>query len=113
MTCDVFHDRIDGGLEPQGISEMGHLYGGNVIEIIVPPIYKMILKEVSNPFYMFQLYTVIVWMAQKYFDYSSLVIATTIVTVSVSVYETRKVWQGSIFLKLHTSFIIVLCRYSK
>ena len=91
MTCDVFHDRIDGGLEPQGISEMGHLYGGNVIEIIVPPIYKMILKEVSNPFYMFQLYTVIGWMAQRYYDYCAMVVTGTVLAVGSSVFETRKV----------------------
>lgn len=40
---------------------------------------------------MFQIYTVVVWMAQYYYDYSSVVVLATMVAVATSVYETRKV----------------------
>lgn len=40
---------------------------------------------------MFQIYTVVVWMAQQYYDYSAMVVLATFVAVGTSVYETRKV----------------------
>lgn len=39
-----------------------------------------------------QLYTVVVWMAQEYFDYSAMVIGATLVAVGAAVRETRKVF---------------------
>lgn len=63
-TCDVFHDGVEDGLEADAISRMRRLYGSNVIEIAVLPIHRLIFKEISNLFYWFQLYTIIVWMAQ-------------------------------------------------
>lgn len=48
-------------------------------------------RKISNPFYLFQFYTIVVWMAQSYFDYSAMVIAATMAAVGSSVYETRKV----------------------
>ena len=53
---------------------------------------KSLILKVSNAFYLYQFYTVSVWMAQLYFDSVSLVIAATIITVGVSVYETRRVF---------------------
>lgn len=44
-TCDVFHAN-PGGLQPALIEKMKHIYGVNLIEIIVLPIYKLILNEV-------------------------------------------------------------------
>ena len=90
MTTDSFLDKKN-GLEAASVSEMQHLYGPNIIEITVLPVYKMILKEVSNPFYFFQIYTIIVWMAQQYYDYSAMVMLATIIAVGSSVMETRKV----------------------
>lgn len=54
-------------------------------------IFTSYLVQVSNPFYLFQLYTVIVWLAQQFYDYSCLVIVTTLIAVAVTVCETRKV----------------------
>ena len=48
-------------------------------------------RLLENPFYLFQLYTVIVWLAQQFYDYSCLVIVTTLIAVAVTVCETRKV----------------------
>lgn len=49
--------------------------------------------QISNPFYLFQFYTLAVWMLQEYFEYSSKIIALTAIAVGASVWETRKVRQ--------------------
>ena len=51
----------------------------------------LLLLKVSNPFYLIQLYTIIVWMAQEFYEYTAVIILTTILVVGTSVWETRKV----------------------
>lgn len=113
MECQSFHENPD-GLGMQDVNERQQKYGANFIRITLRPVYRLILKEVfpmqlrikyipvkqkfsfdagkiSNPFYLFQFYTIVVWMAQAYYDYSCLVLATTMIAVGSSVYESRKV----------------------
>jgi len=108
--CDTFHSNPD-GIESEEANSMVHIYGVNLIEIVVEPFYRLVIREVqnwplagaqfqndfpyffqvSNPFYLIQLYTVSVWMAQEFYDYASLVVVATIIAVGTSVWETRKV----------------------
>jgi len=44
-TCDEFHANPD-GLQPAVIEQMRHIYGVNLIEIVVLPIYRLIINEV-------------------------------------------------------------------
>ncbi|KZR98214.1 Cation-transporting ATPase [Daphnia magna] len=76
----------------QDVNERQQKYGANFIRITMRPIYHVILKEISNPFYLFQFYTIVVLMAQAYYDYSCLVLATTMIAVGSNVYERRKDW---------------------
>ena len=96
--CDVFHSNPD-GLESATVNQMSQIYGVNLIEIVVLPLWKLTVKEVSNPFYLMQLYTVTVWLIQEFYDYSIMVIVATVISVGTSVWETRKV---SLF-----SFVII------
>ncbi|KAI9554376.1 hypothetical protein GHT06_019648 [Daphnia sinensis] len=89
IECQSFHENPD-GLNMQNVNERQQKYGANFIRITVRPVYRLILKEISNPFYLFQFYTIVVWMAQAYYDYSCLVLATTMIAVGSSVYESRK-----------------------
>lgn len=56
-----------------------------------------VFEQVANPFYLFQFYTIVVWMAQEYWDYSAIVILTTIISVGFAVHETRKVYNNQIY----------------
>ena len=45
VTCDVFHANPD-GLQQPVIKQMEGIYGANLIEIVVLPVYKLIINEV-------------------------------------------------------------------
>ena len=112
LSCQGLHLN-PGGLSPREVEEAERQYGLNAIKIQVLPIYRLVFKEVANPFYLFQLYTVVVWMAQEYWDYASLVIVTTLIAVGFAVRETRRV---TFFLAQNCdqfSFLVVQNQNSK
>jgi len=77
---------------------LGHLtvadrlkeYGENVIKISVPPVLYLVFHEALNPFYLFQAYTVILWSLQFYWKFAVIIALTSVVSVTASVWETRK-----------------------
>ena len=44
-----------------------------------------------NPFYLFQLYTVVLWSLQYYWKFAVIIAVTSVISVTVSVWETRRV----------------------
>lgn len=51
----------------------------------------VILLQALNPFYIFQAFTCIIWFLQEYWMYTSLVMLFSVLSVGMTVYETRKV----------------------
>ena len=78
------------GINPNEISLMRSLFGLCDIDIRVNSIWKMTLEELTDPFYLFQLYSIILWYCTNYYYYSSVIIVLTIISLAISVYETHK-----------------------
>ncbi len=66
-------------------------YGENLIKISVPPVLYLVFHEALNPFYLFQAYTVILWSVQLYWKFAVIIALTSVVSVTASVWETRRV----------------------
>ncbi|XP_023320447.1 probable cation-transporting ATPase 13A3 [Eurytemora carolleeae] len=66
------------------------MYGDNLIKISVPPILYLVIHEGLNPFYLFQVYTVVLWSLQYYWKFAVIIAVTSVVSVTVSVWETRR-----------------------
>ena len=98
-------------------------FGANIIKISVPPVLHLIIHEVSsqslptspdcifsiclqglNPFFLFQAYTVILWTLQWYWKFALIIAVTTVITVTLSVWETRKVGTEIISIEENISF---------
>ena len=47
--------------------------------------------QALNPFYLFQAYTVILWSVQFYWKFAVVIAITSVIAVTVSVWETRRV----------------------
>ena len=105
-----FHKMI--GLEPNEVKERLKMFGLNIIKISVPPVLHLIIHEVFcykhhicencanirvqylqglNPFFLFQFYTVILWTLQWYWKFALIIAVTTVITVTLSVWEARRV----------------------
>ena len=49
---------------------MRNIYGENSIEIEVKSYLKLFIEEVLNPFYVFQVFSIILWSADDYWSYA-------------------------------------------
>merc|ERR1719357_1033170 len=65
-------------------------YGENFIKISVPPVLHLVIHEGLNPFFLFQAYTVILWTLQFYWKFAVIIAVTSVISVTVSVWETRR-----------------------
>ena len=65
-------------------------YGDNLIKISVPPVLHLVIHEGLNPFFLFQAYTVILWTLQFYWKFAVIMAITSVISVTVSVWETRR-----------------------
>ena len=59
------------------------------LHIEVNSFIKLLILEFTDPFYIFQVFSVILWMFNHYQIYESLIIVTTIISLIVSTFETR------------------------
>lgn len=57
----------------------------------VKPVWQLALDEVSSPFYMYQLFIIVAWLVQLYYQFAICIFLFSVISVSLQVYETRKV----------------------
>ncbi|XP_072945852.1 polyamine-transporting ATPase 13A3 isoform X2 [Epargyreus clarus] len=67
-----------------------NIYGLNEIKVPVQSIMTLIILEVFNPFYVFQLFTIAVWLAEPYYYYCVAVVLMSTFGVATSVIQTKK-----------------------
>uniref|UniRef100_A0A8D2JDC7 Cation-transporting ATPase n=1 Tax=Varanus komodoensis TaxID=61221 RepID=A0A8D2JDC7_VARKO len=65
--------------------------GPNTIEIEIRPVWKLLFKEILNPFYVFQAFTLTLWLVQGYIEYSIAIIILSILSIALTVYDLRQV----------------------
>ncbi|KAG7226888.1 hypothetical protein INR49_022183 [Caranx melampygus] len=66
------------------------IYGPNLIDVPVKPYIKLLFEEVLNPFYVFQFVSITLWMVDNYYLYALCILLISILSISISLYETRK-----------------------
>ncbi|XP_043470600.1 polyamine-transporting ATPase 13A3-like isoform X1 [Leptopilina heterotoma] len=79
----------------QGLSKDEQLlrritYGYNEIIVPVTSIGVLIVLEILNPFYIFQIFTLILWFSSFYYYYATAIVFMSIGGITTSVIETRK-----------------------
>uniref|UniRef100_A0A4W3I6Z7 Cation-transporting P-type ATPase N-terminal domain-containing protein n=1 Tax=Callorhinchus milii TaxID=7868 RepID=A0A4W3I6Z7_CALMI len=67
------------------------IFGPNTIDIQIIPLWKLLCKEVLNPFYVFQVFSVCLWISNDYIEYSVAIIIMSLISIAFSVYEVRQV----------------------
>uniref|UniRef100_A0A8C3A359 Polyamine-transporting ATPase 13A3 n=1 Tax=Cyclopterus lumpus TaxID=8103 RepID=A0A8C3A359_CYCLU len=66
-------------------------FGVNEIAVKVPSVFKLLIKEVLNPFYIFQLFSVILWSADEYYYYAVAILFMSVISIATSLYTIKKV----------------------
>ena len=75
-------------LNPSEIELMRLLFGECDIDIRINSIGKILLDELTDPFYLFQLYSIILWYCTEYYYYASVIVVLTILSLILSVHGT-------------------------
>ncbi|GBM58507.1 putative cation-transporting ATPase 13A4 [Araneus ventricosus] len=78
------------GLDSEEARKKLQFYGLNLIKIEVTPVITLVLREIRSPFYMYQSFIVIIWFLQLYYQFGICIIILSVISVSATVWETRK-----------------------
>ena len=70
-------------------------FGSNSIEIEVPSYVKLLVEEVLNPFYVFQIFSIVLWAAEEYYYYAVAIFIITVLSITVSLKKTKQ--QSQVF----------------
>ncbi|XP_033004101.1 probable cation-transporting ATPase 13A5 [Lacerta agilis] len=89
-TCYEIHQKFGDGLTRKEKALRRLVCGPNAIEIEVRPIWKLLFKEILNPFYIFQTFTLTLWLVQGYIEYSVAIIILSIISIALTVYDLRQ-----------------------
>ncbi|KAF4801770.1 putative cation-transporting ATPase 13A5 [Turdus rufiventris] len=110
-TCSAIHDKFGSGLTCNEQNVRRVICGPNTIDVPVIPIWKLLIKEVLNPFYVFQLFSVCLWFAEEYMEYATAIIVMSLLSIFLTVYDLRK---QSIKLhrlvESHNNIMVTVCR---
>ncbi|NXG42908.1 AT132 ATPase, partial [Psilopogon haemacephalus] len=88
-TCaDLHHSQA--GLDQQDHSTRRKIYGPNLIEVSVKSYARLLVEEVLNPFYIFQVLSIILWVCDAYYYYAACIFFISAISIGLSLYETRK-----------------------
>ncbi|KAM4771097.1 putative cation-transporting ATPase 13A4 [Rhinophrynus dorsalis] len=89
-SCSDIHKKFGSGFTKEEQETRKKICGSNAIEVHVIPIWKLLFKEVLNPFYVFQAFSISLWYACGYLEYSSVIIFITLLSMFATIYNMRK-----------------------
>jgi magnesium-transporting ATPase (P-type) len=83
-------ENYSAGLNPNEVLYMNKIFGICDIDIKINSCGKILFDELTDPFYLFQLYSVILWYCTEYYYYASVIVVLAILSLVLSVYGTYK-----------------------
>ncbi|XP_062987775.1 polyamine-transporting ATPase 13A3 [Elgaria multicarinata webbii] len=89
-SCSSIHNEHSAGLTKVMQEYRKLFYGVNEIAVKVPSVFKLLIKEVLNPFYIFQLFSVILWSTDEYYYYAAAIVFMSLISIVSSLYTIRK-----------------------
>ncbi|KAM5165293.1 polyamine-transporting ATPase 13A3 [Mantella aurantiaca] len=90
VSCSIMHSEHSKGLSKELHDYRKLFYGINEITVKVPSLFKLLIKEVLNPFYIFQLFSVILWTTDEYYYYALAIVLMSVISIISSLYTIKK-----------------------
>ncbi|XP_075056987.1 putative cation-transporting ATPase 13A4 [Mixophyes fleayi] len=88
-SCSNIHTKYGLGLSSEERNARHQLCGPNTIEVEITPIWKLLVKEILNPFYCFEVYSLSTWLATGYIEYAMVILILTILSALLTIYLLR------------------------
>ena len=83
-------DNYSTGLNPNEVLYMRKIFGVCDLDIKINSCGKILFDELTDPFYLFQLYALILWYCTNYYIYATVMLVLTSISLILSVYDTNK-----------------------
>lgn len=114
VSCAQVCSEHSAGLS-KAVQEYRRLFfGENEIAVRVPSVFKLLIKNVLNPFYVFQLFSVILWSAGDYYYYASAIVLMSVISIATSLYTVRKQYvMLHDMVAAHSVVRVSVCRENK
>ncbi|KAM3931839.1 putative cation-transporting ATPase 13A4 [Leptodactylus fuscus] len=90
LSCSDIHSKYGFGLTKEEQKVRQQICGLNTITVKIIPVWKLLTKKVFNPFYVFQAYSLCIWIATTYIEYSLAILFMTTMSITATVYNLRK-----------------------
>uniref|UniRef100_A0A4W5MDL8 Polyamine-transporting ATPase 13A3 n=1 Tax=Hucho hucho TaxID=62062 RepID=A0A4W5MDL8_9TELE len=90
VTCSSIHTDHSSGLSKLLQDYRRLFFEVNEIAVRVPSVFKLLIKEVLNPFYIFQLFSVILWSIELYYYYAAAIVFMSVISIATSLYTVKK-----------------------
>ncbi|XP_056421363.1 polyamine-transporting ATPase 13A3 isoform X1 [Hyla sarda] len=114
VSCAAIHTEHSKGLSQEIHNYRKLFYGINEITVKVPSLFKLLIKEVLNPFYIFQLFSVILWTTDEYYYYASAIVLMSVISIISSLYTIKKQYiMLHDMVAAHSIVRVTVCRANK
>uniref|UniRef100_A0A8C1KZX2 ATPase 13A3 n=1 Tax=Cyprinus carpio TaxID=7962 RepID=A0A8C1KZX2_CYPCA len=111
MTCSSVHSKHSAGLNKNQQEYRRFFFGLNEIDVKVPSLFKLLIKEVLNPFYIFQLFSVILWCTDAYYYYAMAIVIMSVISIGTSLYTIKKQYvMLHDMVAAHSTVRVTVCR---
>lgn len=67
------------------------MFGANEINVPVRSVMQLLVLEVLNPFYIFQVASIIIWCLIEYYTYSAAIALMSAAGIVITIVQTRQV----------------------
>ncbi|TID19222.1 hypothetical protein CANINC_003792 [Pichia inconspicua] len=84
---------IKDGITENNFRTRRMIFGENAIEIAEKSIAKLLLDEVLHPFYVFQIFSILLWLADDYYYYAFCIFLISIFSIIESLIETKSAYE--------------------
>ncbi|XP_034233916.1 probable cation-transporting ATPase 13A3 [Thrips palmi] len=109
MDAADIHATANAPLNAQQQATRRLLYGSNNMEIHVQTVLTLVVLELLNPFYVFQVFSLAVWFAEKYYYYTIAIVVMSTFGITFTVRQTRRN-QLSLHSTVHSSDVVTVSR---
>ncbi|KAI1731553.1 e1-E2 ATPase domain-containing protein [Ditylenchus destructor] len=86
----LHYERLRSGLPREKVNERSVVYGTNRLDVELTPIFKLLFVEVLSPFYVFQAFSLILWVYQDYYYFSAVIFIMSLISIVLDLVQIRK-----------------------
>ena len=89
-SLEQIHKNCSQGLSNDEVSYMKEIFGECDLKIEIKSYFKLLIDELSDPFYLFQIFSIILWYNDDYEYFATIIVFSTLISLFTSTYNNRR-----------------------